>query len=77
LLGGLSLRSGMVVQSEKETFLIPEFRKHYLKISWKSVDNYYLLALRKIKKLAEKLTFYFLTGKLTKIFKHCKGSSSQ
>jgi len=51
----------MFVQPQKETFIIPEFRKHFLKISWELLDNDYLLPFtKKIKKFAEKGTFYFI-----------------
>jgi len=32
----------MVVQPPKGTFIVPEFRKHFLKMSCESLVNYYL-----------------------------------
>jgi len=53
----------MVVDSQKGTFFIPEFREHSLKISWKSVDNSYLfLFYGKLKKCTEKVAFNFSLG---------------
>jgi len=60
----------MVLQPQKGTFCIPEYKEHSLKIWCESLDNYYLLAFtKKIQKFAEKATFNFFTQKLTKILK--------
>jgi len=42
--GGLPFKGVMqlmLVQPQMWTILISEFREHSLKVSWKSVDNYY------------------------------------
>jgi len=53
----------MVVLPQKETFMIPEYRKHFLKILWESLDNYYLLAFTEnLKYSPKKRLFIFLLG---------------
>jgi len=62
----MPLKWGMIVQPQKETFHIPELRKHSLKISRNSLHNYYLLAFTENWKNTPKkrhFIFFLITNK--------------
>jgi len=62
-LGGLPFKGGMIVQPQKRTFCIPEYKKHSLKIWCESLHNYYLFAFTEnLKYLPKKRNFIFLLG---------------
>jgi len=65
--GGGAPERGIVFEPETGTFIIPEFRKYSLKISFKSVDNYYLLICTE--KASKDVTFLFTRKLVTNIKK--------
>jgi len=69
-IGGTVLKGGTVVQPQKGTFTIPEFRKHSVKkIGIRMIITVFFSFYGKFKIFAEKARYYFFTQKLKKILK--------
>jgi len=64
----LKIRGGIVVQPQKGTFILSECRKHFVKISCESYDNYYLLAFTENLENRRKSDILFLYSETNKNF---------